>query len=92
MSKEAPGTLPTRLLRDQWRVDRSWVAVTTPSGPRTEEGGIIASNSTATKGAPLSYKGPPLQIQAIQPDKEAKVQGHDSPREQAQPAGQREEG
>lgn len=24
---------------------------------------------------------PPLQIQATEPDKEAKVQGHDSPRE-----------
>ena len=31
----------------------------------------------------------PSPIQATEPDKEAKVQGHDSPREQAQPAGQK---
>lgn len=47
---------------------------------------------TAARGAPLSYQGPLLQIQTIQTDKEAKVPGHDSPREQAQPAGQSEGG
>lgn len=47
-----------------------------PSGP-----------STAARGAPSR-----LQIQTTEPDKEAKVQGHDSPREQAEPAGQSKRG
>lgn len=40
-------------------------------------------------GEPFFLTNAPSPIQATEPDKEAKVQGHDSPREQAQPAGQK---
>ena len=50
---------------------------------------MTVSGPYCSQGSPSFLQSPPLQIQATEPDKEAKVQGHDSPREQAQPAGQK---